>query len=54
MDIGPGVSHKVLAIEYLLQRKNEHETAKIIYHSLTAVERYTIAFARVILLEQRD
>lgn len=53
MDIGPGVSHKVLAIEYLLRRKNEHEIAKIIYHSLTAVERYTIAFARVVLLEQK-
>jgi len=54
MDIGPGVSHKVLAIEYLLQRKDEHKIAQIIYHSLTAVERYTIAFARVVLLKQKQ
>jgi len=54
MDIGPGVSHKVLAVEYLLQRKDEHEIARIIYHSLSAVERYTIAFARVVLLKQKQ
>ena len=53
MDIGPGTSHKVLAIEYLIQRKNEHEIAKMIYHSLSAIERYTISFSRVVLLKEK-
>jgi hypothetical protein len=53
MDIGPGVSHKVLAVELMLQRKDEHEIAKTIYHSLSAIERYTIGFARVILIKEK-
>lgn len=53
MDIGPGTSHKVLAVEYLIQRKNEHEIAKMIYHSLSAIERYTISFSRVVLLKEK-
>jgi len=52
-DIGPGTSHKVLAVEYMIQRKNEHEIAMMIYHSLGAIERYTITFARVILLKEK-
>jgi hypothetical protein len=53
MDIGPAVSHKVLAIEQLILRKDEHEIAKTIYHSLSAVERYTLGFARVIILKEK-
>lgn len=53
MDIGPGVSHKVLAIEQLILRKDEHEIAKTIYHSLSAVERYTLGFSRVIILKEK-
>lgn len=52
-DIGPGVSHKVLAVRLLLERKSELEIARIIYHSLTAIERYTVTFARVVLLTQK-
>lgn len=51
-DIGPGTSHKVLAVEYMIQRKNEHEISKLIYHSLHAIERYTTGFARVVLLKK--
>ncbi len=53
MDIGPGTSHKVLAVELMLQRKNEHEIARLIYHSLKAIERYTVSFARVALLKEK-
>ena len=49
-DIGPGISHKVLAVKMFLERKTDLEIARTIYHSLKAVERYTTTFARVILL----
>lgn len=49
-DIGPGISHKVLAVRMYLDRKTDLEIARTIYHSLKAVERYTVTFARVILL----
>lgn len=52
-DIGPGVSHKVKAVELLFQRKNEHEIARLIYHSLDSIERYTRTFARVIFLKEQ-
>ena len=53
MDIGPGISHKVLAVELMLQRKNEHEIARLIYHNIKAVERYTTSFARVAILKEK-
>jgi len=53
MDIGPGTSHKILAVELMLQRKNEHDIARSIYHSLKAIERYTISFARVVVLKEK-
>lgn len=49
-DIGPGVSHKVIAVRMFLERKSELEIARTIYHSLKAIERYTNTFSRVILL----
>jgi hypothetical protein len=49
-DIGPGVSHKVIAVRMFLERKTELEIARTIYHSLKAIERYTNTFSRVILL----
>ena len=52
-DIGPGISHKVLAVRMYLERKTDLEIARTIYHSLKAVERYTITFARVILLLEK-
>jgi hypothetical protein len=49
-DIGPGVSHKVFAVKLLLERKDPVAIARIIHHSLKAVERYTTTFARVAFL----
>lgn len=49
-DIGPGITHKVLAVRMYLDRKTDLEIARTIYHSLKAIERYTVTFARVILL----
>jgi hypothetical protein len=53
-DIGPGVSHKVKAVELLLQRKNEHEIARILYHTVESIERYTQTFIRVVYLCKQD
>lgn len=52
-DIGPGISHKVLAVKMYLERKTDLEIARAIYHSLKAVERYTVTFARVITLLEK-
>lgn len=52
-DIGPGLSHKVMAVKLFLERKSPAEIARNIYHSLKAVERYTECFARVITLQQQ-
>lgn len=52
-DIGPGITHKVLAVRMYLERKTDLEIARTIYHSLKAVERYTVTFARVILLLEK-
>lgn len=52
-DIGPGISHKVMAVKMYLERKTDLEIARAIYHSLKAVERYTVTFARVITLLEK-
>ncbi|OGV10228.1 MAG: hypothetical protein A2330_09310 [Ignavibacteria bacterium RIFOXYB2_FULL_36_7] len=52
-DIGPGVSHKVKAVELLLQRKNEYEIARLLYHTIESIERYTQTFARVVFLHRQ-
>lgn len=52
-DIGPGISHKVLAVKMFLERKTDLEIARTIYHSLKAVERYTVTFARVLVLLEK-
>lgn len=52
-DIGPGISHKVLAVQMFLERKTDLEIARTIYHSLKAVERYTVTFARVLVLLEK-
>jgi hypothetical protein len=52
-DIGPGISHKVMAVKLLLDRHHPVDIARRLYHSLKAVERYTECFARLIsLIEQ--
>lgn len=52
-DIGPGISHKVLAVKMLLERYQEQEIARRLYHTLGSIERYTVNFARVVLLTQK-
>jgi len=53
LDIGPGLSHKVMAVERLIQGQSEVEIARRIFHSLSAIERYTVTFVRVALLTQK-
>jgi hypothetical protein len=52
-DIGPGLSHKVMAVKLWLERHHPVEIARRLYHSLKAVERYTECFARVITLHEQ-
>ena len=52
-DIGPGLSHKVMAVKLYLDRHHPLEIARRLYHSLNAVERYTECFARVITLHEQ-
>jgi hypothetical protein len=52
-DIGPGLSHKVMAVKLYLERHHPVEIARRLYHSLKAVERYTECFARVITLHEQ-
>jgi len=52
-DIGPGVTHRVKAIQLFLQQKEPTEIARQIKHSLTAVERYTDTFCRVVYCQRQ-
>lgn len=52
-DIGPGVSHRGVAIGHWVDGDDTPEIARKINHSLTAVERYIDTFARVVFLEQQ-
>jgi len=52
-DIGPGVTHRVQAISLFLQDKEPLEIARIIKHSLTAVERYIDTFCRVVYCQRK-
>jgi len=52
-DIGPGVTHKVKAVSLFLDEKEPLEIARIIKHSLTAVERYIDGFSRVVYCQRR-
>ncbi len=53
-DIGPGVSHRGVAIIHWIEGMEPVEVARRINHSLTAVERYLQAFARVVFLQQKQ
>jgi len=52
-DIGPGVTHRGVAIRLWVEGKEPVEVARHINHSLCAVERYLQAFARVVFLNQK-
>ena len=53
-DIGPGVSHRGVAIRHWIDGDDTPEIARKINHSLAAVERYIQTFARVVFLEQKQ
>lgn len=52
-DIGPGVSHRGVAVKHWIEGMEPVEVARRIKHSLKAVERYLQNFARVVFLQQR-
>ena len=53
-DIGPGVTHRGVAIAHWIDGKEPVEVARRINHSLAAVERYLQTFARVVFLKQKQ
>lgn len=52
-DIGPGVTHRALAIRLWLEGKEPSEVANQIKHSLKAVENYLEKFKRVAYLRRK-
>ena len=53
-DIGPGVSHRGLAIRHWLEGKEPVEVARAINHSIGAVENYLEKFKRVAYLRRKN
>lgn len=51
-DIGPGVTHKEIAIRKWLEGKEPTEVARAIHHSLKATENYLEKFKRVVYLRR--
>ncbi len=52
-DIGPGVTHRAVAVRHWIDGMEPLDVARRINHSLTAVERYLQSFSRVVFLEQK-
>ena len=52
-DIGPGVTHKAVAIKHWLNGQDPVDVAKDIHHSLNAVERYIHTFSRCVFLRRK-
>jgi len=46
-DIGPTLTHKTQIVEYFIKRMQPSQIARRTYHSLEAVERYILHFAKV-------
>lgn len=53
-DIGPGVTHRELAIRHWLDGKEVVDVARAINHSVAAVERYIHDFSRTVYLRRKD
>jgi hypothetical protein len=51
-DIGPGVSHRALAVEKWIEGKEPVEIARLIRHSVASVENYLEKFKRVAWLSR--
>lgn len=47
-DIGPGVTHREIAVKMFIQHKEPLEISRAIMHSIRAVERYIDTFCRVV------
>jgi len=52
LDIGPGITHREMAVEKFIRGMNPVEIARNMQHSLKAVERYTHTFARSIYCQK--
>ena len=52
-DIGPGISHRAIAIRLWLEGKEPIEVAQYIKHSIEAVENYLQKFKRVSYLREK-
>ena len=53
-DIGPGISHRELAVRHWLDGKDPVEVARQIKHSLAATENYLEKFKRVAFLREKE
>ena len=53
LDIGPGVTHREMAVEKFICGKNPVEIARDMKHSLKAVERYVHTFSRAIYCQRQ-
>ena len=52
-DIGPGVSHRVKAVQLWLAGKEPLEVARQMNHCLSSIERYIQTFCRVVYAQRR-
>ncbi len=52
-DIGPGITHKELAVRHWLDGKEPMEVARVIHHSLKATENYLEKFKRIAYLVRK-
>ena len=52
LDIGPGITHREMAVEKFIRGMNPVEIARNMQHSLKSVERYTHTFARSIYCQK--
>jgi hypothetical protein len=52
-DIGPGVTHKALAVRHWMSGKEPVEVARAIHHTLRSTERYLQNFIRVVYLHRK-
>jgi hypothetical protein len=49
-DMGPGQTHRVLAVRLYLEGLEANEIARRLYHTLSSIENYVTTFARVVVL----
>lgn len=52
-DIGPGITHREMAVKLFLQGMEPLDIAKRIHHSLKSIERYIDTFCRVVFIQEK-